>query len=147
MAAIHDDSIAQVRPEERGFAAAVHFPLAAVPLWSFVFLLGMWMFFKERSREVVFHVQQAMLVAVVQHVAILCWVVFEVLLRPVALVSERAAGLVSQLNSAILVACLLVHGGFCLHAAFSVWLGRPYLYPVIGRRVLTGTLSKFNSGS
>src|SRR5690606_17009694 len=50
---------ALVRREERGFAATAHL-FAAIPLWGLVFLAVLLVWFKERSREVVFHIIQAM---------------------------------------------------------------------------------------
>lgn len=147
MAAAKSNCIARLRPEERGFGAAIHFPLSIVPLWSFVFLLGAWVFYKERSREMVFQIQQALFYAAAQHVGILCWILFEVLLRPVSFISPGVAEFGSQANTSIVAIFLGLHAAGALAAAIILLLGRPLLYPLIGRRVMEGALSRLDQES
>lgn len=136
---------ATVRPEERGFAAAAHFPLGAIPLWGFVFLALMWVYFKERSREVVFHIQQAMLFQMAQLAAWFLWVVVGVVLKPVEAISPRIADLLSSANLVFLILFLVPYFLLCLAGAVSVYIGRPFMYPIIGPRVLAGSVSKFQT--
>jgi len=135
-------SAAAVREDERGFAAAVHFPMGAIPLWGLVFLAGMWMFFKERSREIVFHIQQAMVFHMVQMAAWLCWIAISLLEKPIGFLSETVARLLETLNLFMLITFLTAYAAVCLWGCAATLVGKPFLYPVIGRRVLEGSLAK-----
>lgn len=136
-----DESVIIVREEERGFAAAGHL-VNAVPFWGFIFLMGIWLYFKERSREVIFHIQQA----IVFQMIFLCLGVFalvlEILFRVVTVVHEGVGALLSQANMFFFAAAYTVYAALCVWAAVMTWMGKPFLYPYIGRRVLEGNLTK-----
>ena len=136
-----DDSVIIVREEERGFAAAGHL-VNAVPFWGFIFLMGIWLYFKERSREVIFHVQQA----VVFQMVFLCVGVFtlalEILFRVVSVVHEGIGTFLSHANVFFFMTAYTIYAAVCIWAAVTTWMGRPFLYPYIGRRVLEGNLTK-----
>lgn len=130
-----------VREEERGYAAAVHL-LNAIPLWGFLFTAGMWVWFKERSREVVFHVQQAMVFQMVFLAVIVFFLAVNLLGLPVRVLAPAMADLMSRLNFFFLVSCYTAYAGVCLAGTVMTLLGRSFLYPFVGRRVLSGSLTK-----
>jgi hypothetical protein len=130
-----------VREEERGFAAAAHL-LGAIPLWGLVFLAALWIYFKERSREVVFHVQQAMMFQGAILLAFLVWLAVEFVSLPIDVLSPGLAELISRANLFLLVSCYAIYAAVCLTGTAFIMIGRPFLYPIVGRRVLEGNLTK-----
>jgi uncharacterized Tic20 family protein len=130
-----------VREEERGFAAAAHL-LTAIPLWGLVFLAALWIYFKERSREVVFHIQQAMMFQAAILVALLVWVFASLVTLPINVLSPGLAELISRANLFLLASCYAVYVAVCLAGTVLTMLGRPFVYPVVGNRVLEGNLTK-----
>jgi len=141
MSNFEDQSFVAVRPEERGFAASAHL-MAAIPLWGLVFLGLLWIFFKERSREVVFHVQQAMIFQMTfLAVAVFALTVYLIAL-PVGVLHEGLANFISHINTFFLISVYTLFAGTCLVGVGMVMTGRVFLYPVIGRRILEGTQSK-----
>jgi len=138
-----DESIVIVREDERGFAAAAHFPLGAIPLWGVVFIAMLWIYFKERSREVVFHLQQIFFFQLVQLGAWFVWLAIGLVLKPVRLINEGVADFLSQANFFFLAVFLAAYAAICVYGAALVFLGRPFLYPIVGRRVLEGALGKY----
>lgn len=141
MARIADRRRIIVREEERGYAAAAHF-IGAVPLWGFLGLAAVWIYFKERSREVVFHVQQAMMFQLL----FLCVAVFAVavalLIMPIGVLHEGVAEFLARMNLRFLVLSYAVYATTCVVGAVMTFLGRPFLYPLVGRRMLEGGTNK-----
>ncbi|MBX3729660.1 MAG: DUF4870 domain-containing protein [Candidatus Sumerlaeia bacterium] len=129
-----------VREEERGFAAAAHL-LGAIPAWGLVFLACLWVYFKERSREVIFHIQQAMMFQTVFLAAVMFWVLMELLLLPIRVVHAGVAGLLEKANLFFLVSCYVAYAVVCAIGCVRTMSGRPFLYPAVGRRILEGSLT------
>ncbi|MCB2155903.1 DUF4870 domain-containing protein [bacterium] len=130
-----------VREEERGFAALIHL-LNAVPLWGVVFITVIWIYFRERSRELIFHAQQAMVFHIVSLVILLVWLIIGMITLPVRVLSENVASVIETANLAVLIVCLSIYGVVCLAGVGLTLAGRPFLYPVLGRRVLRGSVRK-----
>lgn len=135
------EPLVRLRDEERGFAAAAHL-LGAVPMWGLVFLILMWIYFKERSRGVVFHVQQAAVFFSAQLAILLVYVGIGLVLKPIAIINEWLAGVLASINWLVLVVCFGAYIITCLYGTVKTFLGRPFFYPAIGRRVLEGSLLK-----
>jgi hypothetical protein len=129
------------RHEERGYGAAVHL-LSAIPLWGPVFLLALWVYFKERSREIVLHIQQALVFHGLMLGILVVYFGLGLLLKPIGIINEGLADLLAQLNLAVLVLCYGVYVAVCLYGTVLTFLGRPYVCPLVGRQVLEGSLLK-----
>ncbi len=136
-----DESVIVVREEERGFAAAGHL-VNAIPFWGFIFLMGLWLFFKERSREVVFHIQQAIVFQMIFLGLGVFALALELLFRVVSVVHPGMGAFFSKANVFFLMAAYSAYACVCVWGAVWTWMGRPFLYPHIGRRVLEGNLAK-----
>ncbi len=136
-----DHAQVSVREEERGFAAAAHL-VGAIPLWGFVFLAVIWLWFKERSREIVFHVQQAMVFQMVFLTLGFFALVVQLLNLPIGVLHQGLAEFISRVNMFFLIACYTVYASICIWAAAATFLGKPFLYPVVGKKVLEGSLTK-----
>lgn len=142
MARSKEDKIhVSVREEERGYAAAAHL-MGAIPFWGLVLLTGIWIYFKERSREVVFHVQQAMMFQTVFLVVGVFWLAAELLQRLIQVLNENVAHLISQVNAFFLIAFFIAYVITCLIGVVQTFLGHSFLYPFVGRRVYEGNLPK-----
>lgn len=137
---IHE-SAAVLREEERGYGAAAHI-FSAIPLWGIVFLIGLWIAFKERSRELVFHIQQAMFFQVTLLIVGFFWLVVEVLAKITSVLNPGMAEVIRGANLFFLVMCYTVYACVCLAGAAMTYMGRPFFYPVYGRRILEGSLTK-----
>lgn len=141
MTELQDEAKVVVREDERGFAAACHL-LAAVPLWGIVFLAGIWIYFKERSREVVFHVQQAMMFQMVLLAVGVFALVVQMIALPMNVLHSGLSNLITTLNTFFLITVYTAYVCVCLWGVVQTMMGRPFLYPLIGRRVLEGNLTK-----
>lgn len=138
-------SLAVVREEERGFAAAAHL-MAIVPLWGVVFLAGLWLYFRESSREVVFHVQQALVYQMMMLAAFCVWLIVELALMPVRVLAPWLADRAGEVNLTLLGVVLALYAVGCLVGCVQTYRGQAFLYPVIGRRVLRGAARKSMMG-
>jgi uncharacterized Tic20 family protein len=126
-----------MRDDERKFAALAH-ALNSVPLWGVLGAGAVWLFFKERSREVVFHAQQAIFF----HVAVLAFFVVFILIGIfggiVSLISEGLGEVIKDANLLFLVLCLIAYAATCLYGAYRTLSGSEFLYPLIGPRMAEG---------
>ena len=136
-----DESLIIVRPDERPWGLLVH-AIGWIPVWGFVFNAAIWLYFKNRSREMIFHVQQAIQYQIVVLIPVLTWIVCSILTAIVANLSESLGTLLQSINTFLLSAVLTVLGCLALYGAGMVYIGKPFLYPVIGRRVLEGSTRK-----
>lgn len=136
-----DETITVVREEERGFAAAVHL-VNILPLWGFIFLVGIWIYFKERSREVVFHVQQALAFQTAFLGVGVVWLFFSVLFKIVGRLSPGLGALLDRANTFFLVVIFTLYACTCLAGCVATYMGRPFLYPLVGRKVLEGNMGR-----
>lgn len=140
-----DVRLAVVREEERGFAAAAHL-MAMVPLWGVIFLGGLWLYFRESSREVVFHVQQALVYHMLMLAAFCVWLIVELALMPVQVLSPWLAERSKEANLTLLGVVLAIYLLGALVGCVQTYRGAVFLYPVIGRRVLRGAARKTMMG-
>lgn len=123
------------REDERGFAAAGHL-LGAIPLWGFFFLALIWVYFKERSRQVVFQIQQAMLFQMVFLAVAVFALAIYLLLMPVHVLNAGLADFLYKANTFLLVSIYIVYACVCVAAMAFTLIGKPFLYPMVGRRIL-----------
>ncbi len=130
-----------LRPEERLFGALAHVA-TALPIWGLVINLGLWVYFKERSRELLFHIQQAMVFQGALLVIILPWALVRLVGSILGYLSEDMGGLLLKLNAFMVSALLAIYVAYCLWAALMTYTGRPFYYAVFGRRVFEGAVRK-----
>lgn len=126
-----------MRDEERLPATLVH-ALAAIPLWGVVGDCVVWLLYKERSREVVFHAQQAILFQVCVLGLGLVSVVVALFGRVLSVISDDFSRSVLQTNLLLLKVGLVFYVCICLYGAFVTWTGRRFLYPVLGEKMAQG---------
>ncbi|GEM_PF-537960 len=126
-----------MRDDERPFAALAHL-LAAIPLWGVIGDTVIWLYFKERCREVVFHAQQAILFQVTVLVLIVVAEVAALLGRIVRFINENLSEFILDANYKILIVCFVAYVAICLYGAWVTWTGGSFLYPFIGRRMAQG---------
>lgn len=138
-----ESSLIVVREDERGYAAAAHF-LGAIPLWGLLMLAGVWIYFKERSREIVFHVQQAMMFQTVLLGIFVVWLAVALIAKIVGVLQTGVAEFISLANQFFLISFYCIYAAVCVVGGCFTFAGKPFLYPVLGRRVLQGNVSKIN---
>ncbi len=137
-----DESLVVVRPEERPWGFLVH-ALGWIPVWGFVFNAAIWLYFKNRSREMVFHVQQAIQFQIVILIPVLTWIICSIFTAIIGNLSEPLGGLLQTINTFFLSVALTAGGFLAVFGGAMVYSGKGFLYPVIGRRVLEGSLRKY----
>lgn len=130
-----------LRYEERPWGFLVH-ALGVIPIWGFLFSAAVWLYFRHRSREMVFHVQQAVQFHIFILLPILAWIIVGIFSSVVYQLSPMIAGLMDTLALFALAGFLAVMAAIALVGGFLTYLGRPFLYPLIGERVLKGTMAK-----
>lgn len=130
-----------LRPEERLFGAIAHVA-TALPIWGLVINIGLWVYFKERSRELLFHIQQAMVFQGALLAIILPWAVVKLVGNILGYLSEDMGGFLLKLNAFMVSTLLAIYVAYCLWGALMTYLGRPFYYIVFGRRVFDGALRK-----
>lgn len=138
----NDESLVVVRPDERPWGFLVH-AIGWIPVWGFVFNAAIWLYFKNRSREMVFHVQQCIQYQIVVLIPVITWVICSILTQIIGNLSGPIGMLLQTINTFILSAVLTLLGCVALYGAGMVYVGKGFLYPVLGRRVLEGTIRKF----
>lgn len=136
-----DESITVVRHEERPWGFLVH-ALGCVPIWGFVVNCAFWLHYRTRSREMVFHIQQAIQYHIFLLLPVLAWNLVGVCTGVVGQLSPGIAELIDVVTTFALIAFLTASTALALYGGAMVYAGRPFLYPGIGRRVLMGTLNK-----
>lgn len=141
----YSDDIVVPREEDRGFGALAHL-FAAVPIWGLVLNAGMFLHFRERSREVAFHAQQGLWFQGVGLVILIVYLLVEVLLRIVGVLSEPLAHGLHLVNLLMTSICFTAYATCCLAGAALTLAGKPFLYPRLGRRLLEGFWRKSTLG-
>lgn len=136
-----DHSLLVPRYEERPWGFLVH-AVGAIPIWGFVFNAAVWLYFRHRSREMVFHVQQAVQFHIIILIPILLWNIIGVFTAVIAELSPSVALVLETFSTFLLVAFLSLAAAVALFGGLLVYMGRPFLYPIIGKKVLEGTLAK-----
>ncbi|MDX2177345.1 MAG: DUF4870 domain-containing protein [Candidatus Sumerlaeia bacterium] len=131
-----------LRPEERPAGALAHL-FTAIPAWGLLANIGLWIYHKERSRDLVFHVQQAM---VFQALLLVFWVipasVLYLLAKVVGVIVPSLGGFLGSMNQFLMVLIYTAYVAVCLWGAVQTWLGKEFFYPIIGRRMFEGSLTK-----
>ena len=98
------------------------------------------------SREVVFHVQQALVYHMVMLSAFCVWLLVELALMPIQVLARWVAEYANDVNTALLGVVLAIYGLGALVGCVQTYRGQPFLYPAIGRRVLRGAARKSMMG-
>ncbi len=126
-----------MREDERRYAALAHL-LAIVPGWGILGDAGIWLVFKERSREIVFHAQQAIFFQAALLLFVVVYVVISLVEGILRLISDGLANLIHSANLFFLGLCFAIYAVICLYGAFRVFTGGEFLYPVVGQRMAEG---------
>lgn len=137
----YDSSLSVLRYEERPWGFLVH-ALGVVPIWGFIFMSCVWLYYRHRSREMVFHVQQAVQFHIFILLPVLGWVMSGIIASIVYQLSPMLAGLLETVALFLILTFLALMAAVALFGGVLTYMGRPFLYPVIGARVLSGTLAK-----
>jgi uncharacterized Tic20 family protein len=123
-----------MRAEDRPYAALAHI-LAIIPLWGIVFNWILWMNFKEKSRDVVFHAHQAIFFQLPLLAVFIIAVIFQILCLIISVVNNPIAKILQYSNWVVFVIILIAYVLTCLYGAIAVLDGRDFEYPYIGRRL------------
>lgn len=140
-----DDDLAIVRPEERVWAAVVH-AFGWIPVWGFVLNALFWLYFKSRSREMVFHIQQAIQYQIYVLLPVIAYSVVHIVGGVIANLNETVGGSLQMINGFLLLAALTAMAAHAIQGAVTVLVGRPFYYAVFGRKVLEGSIKKIQEG-
>lgn len=130
-----------LREEERPFGAIAHLA-TAVPIWGLVFNVGLWLYFRQRSREMIFHLQQAMFFHGVLMIVAIAWVGLQTVGWVIHYLAPRLGDAVLNTNLFILMLAYTAYVGVCVWGALQSYLGNGFFYPLIGRRLHEGSLRK-----
>ena len=136
-----DESLVIVRPEERPWGFLAH-AMGCIPIWGFVFNIGLWMFFRHRSREMIFHIQQVIQFHIILLLPIFAWNLLGVIGLVLAQLSPSLAAGLGVACNFLLICFLTLTTAVALIGGGLVYVGRPFFYPGIGRRVLAGSINK-----
>ncbi|MCD6386222.1 DUF4870 domain-containing protein [Candidatus Sumerlaeota bacterium] len=123
-----------MRQEERTVIALVHL-LIILPLWGILFAGIIWLNFKERSREVVFHSQQAIFFQCIFLLIFVVYLIFLLFCNLIAVFNLQLANLLILGNKVLLVGCGLVYITICIYAAIRVIFGKDFNYPYVGKKL------------
>ncbi|MBI1292321.1 DUF4870 domain-containing protein [bacterium] len=133
--------LTSVRWEERPWLAMLH-ALGWIPIWGFILGTLFWLFFRQRSRQAIFHIQQVIQFQILLLLPMLGWCVLTILARVLG-------GILPMLGSALqrgldfsAIAVLTMAAVLGLWAACEVYMGRRWLYPLFGQRVLQASIRK-----
>lgn len=140
-----DNYLALVRPEERPWGFMVH-AFGWIPVWGFVLNCVFWLFFKNRSRQMVFHIQQAIQYHIYLLLPLLAWIVCSIFLNILGNLNAGLGAFLQAVNNFLLTTVLTVFAGLAIWGGGLVYAGRPFLYPLFGRRVLEGSIRKISEG-
>lgn len=126
-----------MKHEERSMAALAHL-VVIIPLWGILFAGIIWLYFKEKSKAVVFHAQQAIFFQVILLIIIVVALVFQLFCSIIAVINSPLAAILNAGNWVLTIVCMVVYAAACLYAAWSVLEGRDFEYPFIGRQLREG---------
>jgi hypothetical protein len=136
-----DRDVTILRPEERPWGALAH-AFGLLPVWCLFFNIAMLIYFKDSSRRLAIHFQQSLMAHGVFLVLGAAWVVMQILSALTGAVAPRVGAALGTLNIVILGAGYSAYALVALYGAWRTFSGQPFLYPVIGQRVLAGAISK-----
>jgi uncharacterized Tic20 family protein len=106
----------------------------AIPIWGLLFCGWIWMTLREESRAVVSVARQAMMFHSLMLVVLAAWMILEMLAKVVRVISPALGGVLSHLNSLIILLVLLLYVLICLYGALSAFRGIAFRYPLIDPR-------------
>ncbi len=139
---IEEESLIILRPEERPWGFLVHV-LGWIPVWGFVINSAIWLYFRNRSRELVFHIQQAIQFHIVVLIPMLAYVISYILIGIVGKLMPGVEDVLDRINNFLIILALTLAGVQAVYGSIRVYMGKQFLYPVIGRKVLEGSVRKF----
>ena len=123
-----------MKQEERAIAALVHL-IIIIPLWGILFAGVVWMLYKERNREVVFHAVQAIFFQSFFLLIFLIYLIFRLFSYLVMVIDQKIAASMTWGNNHLLFVCGVAYVAMCIFGALRIALGSDFRYPVIGRKV------------
>jgi len=142
LAKSHSD-LPVVRYEERPWGAAVHW-MGWIPIWGFFFNSVIWLYFKNRSREIIFHVQQAVQLQIVALMPLIGWIIATIFIRLIGTLNEALGRWLQNVADVLLFAMLALIAVSAIYGGILVYIGKPFLYPIIGKKVLEASLRKMS---
>lgn len=120
--------------EERGYVFLSHL-LTAIPLWGILFNGVMWISFKEKSRQVVYHAQQGIFFQVLFLAAILVGLVAFLFTQVVGVINGPLAALLSLVNWIIIVLVCIVYEFICFMGMAAAVNGKEFDYPFVSQKL------------
>lgn len=123
-----------MKQEERTIAALTHL-LIIVPLWGILFAGIIWLNFKERSREVVFHAQQAIFFQCILLLIFLIGAVFSLFSELIKVFNQKLAQIMIKGNIWLLIICFAIYAAICIYAALLIIFGKDFNYPYVGKKL------------
>ncbi len=123
-----------MRQEERTIAALIHV-FIILPLWGILFVGIIWLNFKEKSREVVFHALQAIFFQCILLIIFVVYLIFCIFCNLIKVFNLQLAELLIGGNRLILIVSILVYISICLYGATRILLGKDFNYPFVGKKV------------
>lgn len=123
-----------MKQEERSMAALAHL-VVIIPLWGILFAGIIWLYFKEKSKAVVFHAQQAIFFQVMLLIVIVIALIFQLFCSIIAVINSPLSAILNAGNWVLTIVCMIVYVAACLYAAWSVLEGRDFEYPFIGKQL------------
>jgi hypothetical protein len=75
-------------------------------------------------------------------IPLLAWIVCSIVTQLISGLSLPIGDLLQTINTFLLSAVLTILGCVAIYGGGMVYIGKGFLYPVIGRRVLEGTIRK-----
>ncbi len=136
----------EIDRNERGYIMLTHF-LNIIPLWGILVSGIIWMTFKEKSRRIVFHAQQAIFFQVIFLCVILVGLVAKLFISLIGVLNTFFSSLLNYANNVILILIFAAYILTCLYAAFKVHGGDEFLYPFAGKRLMEATAEDFDADS
>ena len=138
-----ESELIHVRWEERPWVAMLHL-LGWIPIWGFLAATMYWLYYRQRSRQAVFHVQQVIQFQILLLLPILVWCVATILARVLGGILPQTGDTISQALNVAGTLVIVAAGALGAWAGGSVYLGRKWLYPLFGRRVLRASIRKMS---
>ncbi len=130
-----------LRPEERAIGAVAHLA-GLLPVWCLFINWGLMIYYRESSRRLVVHFQQAIMAHGVFLALFAVWGVVYILAGLAGVVLPPVGELLRRVNNLVIG---LVYSGYALIALYGAWQtfqGKEFIYPIVGRRVVEGALGK-----
>jgi hypothetical protein len=121
------------RDDEQIVAACCHW-CNAIPIWGLMFCGVMYFYFRETSRYLVAQTRQAMFFHGVMLAAALAWIISELIARVTTELFELVGETLQTINKVVIVAIYLAYLAVCAWGGARSWLGKPFVYPLVGNQ-------------